>query len=146
MAYLESRKNDAGITSGLRKYRTSSSRAAKTGSRDRNQLENSECSVLPHALKSRLQTLFSEIEGEFSVLYQENLQLKERILALEKGQYETDEKDKTLIDEHDAFDKNVLSVISVVVSLCSPRVLSVGLCSDNVRFRFSAYTKHSERN
>ena len=24
------------------------------------------------------------------------------------GQYETDEKDKTLIDEHDAFDKNVL--------------------------------------
>ena len=24
------------------------------------------------------------------------------------GQYETDEKDKTLIEEHDAFDKNVL--------------------------------------
>ena len=108
MAYLESRKNDGGITSGLRKYRTSSSRAGNTGSRDRNQLENSECSVLPHALKSRLQTLFSEIEGEFSVLYQENIQLRERILALEKGQYETDEKDKTLIDEHDAFDKNML--------------------------------------
>ena len=30
------------------------------------------------------------------------------IRSLISGQYETDEKDKTLIDEHDAFEKNVL--------------------------------------
>ena len=108
MAYLESRKADASFTGGLRKYRTSSGRSNNTGSRDRKQHDPNCQNVLPHAVTVRLQSLFSEIEGEFSALYQENLQLRNKISALEKGQYETDEKDKTLIEEHDAFDKNVL--------------------------------------
>jgi len=108
MAYLESRKTDAGFTGGLRKYRSSSNRNSNASSRDRNQHENACPNVLPHAVKARLQSLFTEIETEFSVLYQENLQLRTKISSLEKGQYETDEKDKTLIEENDVFDKNVL--------------------------------------
>lgn len=108
MAYLDSRKIDAGLTGGLRKYRSSSGRNSNTSSRDRSQHDASCQNALPHAVKARLQSLFSEIESEFSALYQENLQLRTKISTLEKGQYETDEKDKTLIDEHDAFEKNVL--------------------------------------
>ena len=39
-----------------------------------------------------------------SMLYAQSFIIRSRI----SGQYETDEKDKTLIDEHDAFEKNVL--------------------------------------
>ena len=122
MAYLESRKTDAGIslnltgiyegysilwlflinlviinqsshliiyllgfTGGLRKYRSSSNRNSNASSRDRNQHESP--NVLPHAVKARLQSLFTEIETEFSALYQENLQLRTKISSLEKGQY-----------------------------------------------------------
>ena len=92
----------------LRKYRSSSGRNSKTGSRDRNQHETASTNVLPHAVQLRLQSLFTEIEVEFSALYQENIQLRNKISSLEKGQYETDEKDKTLIEEHDGFEKNVL--------------------------------------
>ena len=117
MAYLESRKTDAGIslnltgiyegysiflinlviinqfshliiyllgfTGGLRKYRSSSNRNSNASSRDRNQHESP--NVLPHAVKARLQSLFTEIETEFSALYQENLQLRTKISSLEKG-------------------------------------------------------------
>ena len=38
------------------------------------------------------------------MLYTQSFIIRSRI----SGQYETDEKDKTLIDEHDAFEKNVL--------------------------------------
>ena len=38
------------------------------------------------------------------MLYAQSFIIRSRI----SGQYETDEKDKTLIDEHDAFEKNVL--------------------------------------
>ena len=74
-----------GFTGGLRKYRSSSGRNSNTSSRDRNQHETACPNVLPHAVKVRLQSLFSEIETEFSALYQENLQLRTKISALEKG-------------------------------------------------------------
>ena len=74
-----------GFTGGLRKYRSSSGRNSNTSSRDRNQHETACPNVLPHVVKVRLQSLFSEIEAEFSALYQENLQLRTKISALEKG-------------------------------------------------------------
>ena len=77
-----------GLTGGLRKYRSSSGRNSNTSSRDRSQHDASCQNALPHAVKARLQSLFSEIEAEFSALYQENLQLRTKISTLEKGRRE----------------------------------------------------------
>jgi len=77
--------------------------------------------VLPPVLKSKLHNLFTDVEKEFEALYLENIQLRERVSVLERGgtHYETDEKDRTLMDEHDstaallaAADRNVLKSLT----------------------------------
>ena len=45
----------------------------------------SSSSVLPPATKTRLHTMFRELEKEFEALYVENVQLREKIAILEKG-------------------------------------------------------------
>ena len=71
-----------------------SSRKHRRGSRD---------SVLPNAYKSHLNSLFKEIENEFTHLYLENVRLKEQIEMLEKGMPDRDKE-----DDADGFDINVI--------------------------------------
>ena len=71
-----------------------SSRKHRRGSRD---------SVLPSAYKSHLNSLFKEIETEFTHLYLENVRLKEQIEMLEKGNPDRDKE-----DDADGFDINVI--------------------------------------
>ena len=61
-------------------------------------------SVLPHAHKIHLNSLFHEIEREFESLYVENLRLKEQIHVLEKAC----DRDKTCEEDTEGFDMNVI--------------------------------------
>ena len=81
-----------GSTSGV--GRDSISRKHRRGSRE---------SVLPTAYKVHLNSLFKEIENEFSHLYLENVRLKEQIQMLEKGNIDREKEDDT-----DGFDINVI--------------------------------------
>ena len=81
----------AGATAG---GRDSLPRKHRRGSRD---------SVLPTAYKNHLNSLFKEIENEFSHLYLENVRLKEQIEMLEKGN-----PDREKEDDADGFDINVI--------------------------------------
>jgi len=60
-------------------------------------------SVLPPAYKNHLNSLFKEIENEFSHLYLENVRLKDQIQHLEKGLPDREKEDDT-----DGFDINVI--------------------------------------
>lgn len=81
-----------GSSSGV--GRDSISRKHRRGSRE---------SVLPTAYKVHLNSLFKEIENEFSHLYLENVRLKEQIQMLEKGNIDREKEDDT-----DGFDINVI--------------------------------------
>ena len=66
-------------------------------------------SVLPNAVKARLNHSFRDIEKEMEALYLENCQLREKIAILEKGQATsldaTQEFDKERsVEEPDAFE------------------------------------------
>ena len=57
----------------------------KGGREGRKHRRGSRDSVLPHAHKAHLNSLFHEIEREFESLYVENLRLKEQLHVLEKA-------------------------------------------------------------
>lgn len=73
------------------------SRKHRRGSRD---------SVLPHAYKAHLTSLFREIETEFENLYLENVRLKEQVNNMEKTACLENNKVET--DDADGFDINVI--------------------------------------
>jgi len=73
------------------------SRKHRRGSRD--------SSLLPHAYKTHLASLFREIEAEFENLYVENVRLKEQINELEKACIDNN---KMEADDADGFDINVI--------------------------------------
>ena len=73
------------------------SRKHRRGSRD--------SSLLPHAYKTHLTSLFREIETEFENLYLENVRLKEQINEMEKASCIDS---KLEADDADGFDMNVI--------------------------------------
>jgi len=64
-------------------------------------------SVLPPSCKNHLNSLFKEIEKEFTHLYLENARLKEQIQNMEKGLGNPQDRDKGE-DDTDGFDINVI--------------------------------------
>jgi len=79
---------------GASASRDSLARKHRRGSRE---------SILPPVYKNHLNSLFKEIEKEFSHLYLENVRLKEQIQLLEKSNPDRDKEDDT-----DGFDINVI--------------------------------------
>ena len=78
--------------------KTGGSRKHRRGSRDN--------SLLPHAYKTHLSSLFREIETEFETLYLENVRLKEQINEMEKASCTDNAKMEA--DDADGFDINVI--------------------------------------
>jgi len=89
--------------SGSSKALTAFGLAGKGGRENRKHRRGSRDSVLPHAHKAHLNSLFHEIEREFESLYVENLRLKEQIHVLEKAC----DRDKCEEDT-EGFDMNVI--------------------------------------
>ena len=79
--------------------------SSKTGSSRKHRRGSRDSSLLPHAYKNHLSSLFREIETEFENLYLENVRLKEQILELEKACIDNN---KIEADDADGFDINVI--------------------------------------
>merc|ERR1719239_575138 len=90
--------------SGSSKALTAFGLAGKGGRESRKHRRGSRDSVLPHAHKAHLNSLFHEIEREFESLYVENLRLKEQIHVLEKAC----DRDMKCEEDTEGFDMNVI--------------------------------------
>ena len=96
LADSSSKQTSFSLPTGANK--TGSSRKHRRGSRDN--------SLLPHAYKTHLSSLFREIETEFETLYLENVRLKEQIIEMEKASCTDNAKMEA--DDADGFDINVI--------------------------------------